>query len=102
MKAGGEHPQLGIALLKSSVILVQNLPCKLSFFTFGTHIFLIANLQNEFMEGLFLFGISDFLIVVLYLLVGSGLLGVVSLEGFIKEFVVDLFDVFILIPPPSA
>ena len=82
VEVGREHPKLRIALLKSKIILIQNSFRKLSVLTFSTHVFLIANLQNEFMEWFFLLAGTDFLIVIFYLSVLSRLLLVVPLEGF--------------------
>ena len=49
------------------------------------------------MEWFFLLAGTDFLIVIFYFSVLSRLLLVVPFESFIKEFMVDLFDVFIAI-----
>ena len=69
----------------------------MSIFTFGTHIFLIANLQNQFVKQFLLLRISDSFIVIFYSAVGSCLLIIVSFYCFIKQFVVDFLYRFVTI-----
>lgn len=57
----------------------------------------LANLQNQFVERLFLLGTADFFIIVCYLSVCSCLFSVVSFECFIKQFVIDFFNTLIAI-----
>ena len=49
------------------------------------------------MKRFFLLGISDFFIVVFYSAVGSCLFIVLLFKCFVKQFVIDFFDVFIAV-----
>ena len=61
------------------------------------HIVLIADLQNNLMECLFLLAGTNLLIIIFDFSVCSGLLGIVSCKSFVKQFVVNSFDVFLTI-----
>ena len=79
VEMGGEHPEIGVALLKGTHVLAQHRRRKLAVLAGRAHILLVAYLQDDFMERLFLLARAYLFVVVRYLSVGSGLLVVVSL-----------------------
>ena len=97
VEVGGEHPELGIALLKALHVLVQNRCRQLPLLAVGAHIVSIAHLQNDFVERLFLLARADFLIVILNPSVGPGLFSVVALQSLVKEFMVHRLDILLAV-----
>lgn len=85
VEVGGEHPELGVALLETSHVLVQHRRRKLAVLALGAHVVLIAHLQDDFMERLFLLAGTYLFIVVLDFAVCPGLLVIVPLEGLVKS-----------------
>ena len=97
VEVGRKHPEIGVALLKRFHVLVQHRRRKPPLVTIGAHIVLVAHLQDDFMERLFLLAGSDFLIVVFNLAVCPGLFGVVSLQSLVKEFMVHRLDILMAV-----
>ena len=97
VEVGREHPEIGIALLKGSHILVQHRRRQPPFVAVGAHVVLIAHLQDNFVKRLFLLAGADFFIVVLYPPVGPGLFGVVPFQGLVKEFMVHRLDILLAV-----
>ena len=97
VEVGGEHTELGVALLKAFHVLVQNRCRKLPLLAVGTHIVSIAHLQDDFMERLFLLAGADLLIVILYPSVGPGLFSVVPFQSLVKEFMVHRLDILLAV-----
>ena len=95
VEVGGEHSKLGIALPKAHHVLVQHRRRKLAVLALGAHIVLIAHLQDDFMERLFLLAGTYLFIVVLNLAVCPGLLVIVPLEGLVKKLMENRLDIFV-------
>ena len=55
----------------------------------------VDDLENRFMEQLFLFTLPDMLIVVRYLISRFGFLCVVGCESFIKDHMIDLLQILV-------
>ena len=55
--------ELRIALKKTAIELVQDGLCQLCVFSGSTHIVLITDLENHFVESFFLFAITDFFVI---------------------------------------
>ena len=55
----------------------------------------VADLEDRFMEQLFLFTLPDMLIVVRYLISRFGFLCVVGCESFIKDHMIDLLQILV-------
>ena len=84
--------KLRISCLKALHELVQDRSCQLAVFTEGGHIVHVADLEDYFVERLFLLALADFLIVIFDAAVFAFLLGVVGSKCFVKQFVVGLPD----------
>ena len=97
VEVGGEHTELGVALLKAFHVLVQNRCRKLPLLAVGTHIVSIAHLQDDFMERLFLLAGTYLFIVVLDFAVCPGLLVVVPLEGLVEKLMENCLDIFVAV-----
>ena len=93
VEVGREYPEIGIALLKRFHVLVQHRCRQPPFVAVGAHVVLVAHLQDNFMERLFLLARADFFIVVFNLAVCPGLLGVVPFQGLVKEFMIHRLDI---------
>lgn len=92
VEEGQEHLEAWVALLKAPHVLVQHRRKPL-LVAVGTHIALVTHLQDDLMERLFLFARAYLLVVVLNLAVCPDLLGVVSLQSLVKEFMVHCLDI---------
>ena len=97
VEVGGEHPEPGIALLEASHVLVQHRRRKLAVLALGAHIVLVAHLQDDFMERLFLLAGTYLFIVVLDFAVCPGLLVVVPLEGLVEKLMENCLDIFVAV-----
>ena len=97
MQVRREHPKIGIALLKTLIILVQYPPSQFRILVGGTHILLVSDLQDDLVKRLFLIAGTDFLVVVRNAPVASGLFLVVSLQSFIKKLVVYRLDALVAV-----
>ena len=97
MEMRRKHPEIGIALLKSLIILVQYLPCQFRILARGTHILFVSNLQDDLVKGLLLIARADFFIVVWNTPVCTGLLLVVAFQGFIEKLMVHGLDALIAV-----
>ena len=65
MQVSGKDSQIWIPFLKIVIIFIKNFLSKLSILGFGIHIIRITDLQNDFVKGFFLFGISYLLIIII-------------------------------------
>ena len=90
MQVRGEHVQGMVALPKAVKIFVQDFLGKLGILAHSTHIVTIADLDDNFVEQLFLLSRSYLFVVVCYLAVIAGLLRVVLFKCLVKELVIDL------------
>ena len=97
MQVRREHPKIGIALLKTLIILVQYGSCQLRKLAGGAHIFFTSDLQDNLVEGLLLIAGTDFFIVVWNAPVASGLLLVIAFQSFIKKLVVHSLNALIAV-----
>ena len=64
MQGRREHPKIGIALVKTLIILVQYGSCQLRILAGGAHILLVSDLQDDLVKGLLLIAGTDFLVVI--------------------------------------
>ena len=64
MEMRRKHPEVGIALLKASIVFIQHSSCQLRILAGGAHIVLISNLQDDLVKGLLLIAGTDFLVVI--------------------------------------
>ena len=90
-----EHPQCRVPLLEPLHILVQQLFCQCAILGQDTHIILIANLDDQLMEELFLFACPQVLIVIGDTAILAFLLGIVTVHCLVKQFVVHFLNRFI-------
>ena len=97
MEVRRKHPEIGIALLKSLIILVQYLPCQFRILARGAHIVLISDLQDDLVERLLLIARADFLVVVWNTPVCTGLLLVVPFQRLIEKLVVHGLDTLVAV-----
>lgn len=97
MEVRREHPKIGIALLKTLIILVQYGSCQLRILAGGAHIFFISDLQDDLVKGLLLIAGANFLVVVRNAPVASGLFLVVSLQSLIEKLVVHSLDALVAV-----
>ena len=94
---GGEHTQIRIAFLKSANIIIKCLFCKFGCLLIDSKIVFIADLNYYFMKWFFLFTVANFFIIVFYFSVIASLFGVITLNSFIKQFVINIFYIVIYI-----
>lgn len=94
---GGEHTQIRIAFLKSANIIIKCLFCKSGSLLTNSKIVFIANLNYYFMKWFFLFTVANFFIIVFYFSVIASLLGVITLNSFVKQFMINIFYIVIYI-----
>ena len=85
-----------ISLLKILYILIQYFYRQVSFCRSHSHIFLISNLENHFMEQLFLLSLTNFFIVICNLPILS-FSHIVPFHRIIKQLFIYFFQVFILV-----
>ena len=97
MQVCREYPEVGIALLKASIVFIQHSSCQLRILAGGAHIFFISDLQDDFVEGLLLIAGTDFFIVVWNAPVCTGLFLIVAFQSFIKKLVVYGLDALVAI-----
>ena len=97
MQVRREYSEVGIALGKALHILVKYLGGELSGVAIDGGILPITNLHYDFVERFFLLSEAYFFVIIIYHTVGSRLLCVVFFEGFIKQFVVNITDLFITV-----
>lgn len=97
MQVRREHPEVGIALLKASIVFIQHSSCQLRILAGGAHILLISNLQDDLVEGLLLIAGANFLIVVWNAPVCTGLFLIVAFQSFIKKLVVHSLNALIAV-----
>ena len=84
-----------ISLLKILYILIQYFYRQVSFCRSHSHIFSISNLENHFMEQLFLLSLTNFFIVICNLPVLS-FSHIVPFHRIIKQLFIYFFQIFIL------
>ena len=92
MKVSGEHSQVGIALLEALIVFVEDCPRKLGVFSCRRHIVLVAYLEDDLVEQLFLLSGLNMLVIIGYLSVLAFLFIVVLFQSFIKHFVIHFLD----------
>ena len=92
-----KHPEVWIALLKASIVLVQYRPSQLRILAGGAHIFLVSDLQDDLVKRFLLVAGTDFFIVVWNTPVCTGLLLVVAFQSFIEKLVVHGLDALIAV-----
>ena len=97
MQVSGEDVQVWIALPEALVVFIQRCLGLFPDLGFRTGVVLVSNLQDQLMKGLLLLSGSDLFIIIIDPPVRPCLLGVIPFQGFIEEFVVDLFDRFITV-----
>ena len=97
MEMRRKHPEVGIALLKASIVFIQHSSCQLRILAGGAHIVLISNLQDDLVKRLLLIAGTDFFIVVWNAPVCTRLLLVVPFQSLIEKLVVYRLDAFIAI-----
>ena len=97
MQVRREHPEVGIALLKAPIVLVQYRPSQLCILAGGAHIVLISDLQDNLVERLLLIAGTDFFIVVWNAPVCTGLLLVVPFQSLIEKLVVHGLDTLVAV-----
>ena len=85
-----------ISLLKILYILIQYLYRQISFCRSNSHIFTISNLENHFVEQLFLLSLTDFFIVICNLPILS-FSYIVPFHRIIKQLIIYFFQIFILV-----
>ena len=90
MQVRGEDVQGMVALPKALKIFVQDFLGKLGVLARGTHILTVADLDDNFVEQLFLLSRPYLFVVVRYLAVIARLLRVVLFKSLVKELVIDL------------
>ena len=78
MEMRRKHPEVGIALLKASIVFIQHSSCQLRILAGGAHILLVSNLQDDLVKRFLLIAGTDFLVVVGDTPVTAGLLLVVA------------------------
>ena len=96
MPIAAKYPKCRIPFLEIFYILIQYLYSQISFFCSSSHIFSVSNLENYFMEQLFLFSLPDFFIVICNLPIFS-FPDIIPFYSFIKQFFIDFFQILILI-----
>ena len=96
MQIAAKYMKLWISLLKILYILIQYFYRKVSFCRSHSHIFSISNLENYFVEQLFLLSLTDFFIVVCNLPVLS-FPYIVPFHRIIKQLFIYFFQIFILV-----
>ena len=108
MQVRGEHVQGMVALPKALEIFIQDFLGKLGVLARSTHILTIADLDDNFVEQLFLLSRPYLFVVVRYLAVITGLFCVVLFKRLVKELVIDLLyrlvdvgDIQILLLPST-
>ncbi len=84
--------EIWISFQKAVIELVKNGLCKLCIFSTGSHIVLVANLENHFIKSFFLFAGTDFLIIIINATVFAFLLCVELRQSFIKQLMVRILD----------
>ena len=87
-----EHPQCRVTFLEALHILVQQFLCQCAVLGQDTHIILVADLDDQFMEHFFLLACPQMLVVVGNTAVFALLLGVVATYCIIEQFVVYLLN----------
>ena len=97
MEMRREHPEVWIAPLKALIVFIQHGSCQLCILAGGTRILLVPDLQDNLVKGFLLIAGADFLIVIRYAPVCTGLLLVVAFQGFIKKLVVHGLDALIAV-----
>ena len=90
MQVRGEHVQGMVTLPKATEIFVQDFLGKLGVLTRGTHIITVADLDDDFVEYLFLLSRPYLFVIVGDLSVIASLLRVVLFKCLVKELVIDL------------
>ena len=85
-----------ISLLKILYILIQYFYRQVSFCRSHSHIFSISNLENYFVEQLFLLSLTDFFIVICNLPILS-FSYIVPFHRIIKQLFIYFFQIFILV-----
>ena len=63
MQIATKYPKCRIPFLEIFYILIQYVYSQISCFCSNSHIFSVSNLENHFMEQLFLFPLPDFFII---------------------------------------
>ena len=97
VQVSGENVQVGVSFPEALVVFVQRRLCLFPDLRARSCIIPIADLNDQLVEGLFLFAGSDFFIVILDPSVRACLFGVVTLQGFIEQLVIDLLDWFVAV-----
>ena len=97
MEMRRKHPEVWIALLKASIVLVQYRPSQLRILAGGAHIFPVSDLQDDLVERLLLIAGTDFFIVVWNAPVCTGLLLVVPFQSLIEKLVVHGLDALVAV-----
>ena len=92
VKVSREHVEIGVAFPKTAIEFVEDTFRKLTVLSSRTHIFHIADLENDFVKGFLLFAGTDFFIVVVNAAVLAFLLGVVFRKGCIEQIVICLLN----------
>ena len=90
-----EHPQMGVAFCKRLRKIFQSCRRPFSVRRTASAVAHVADLEDRFMEQLFLFALPDMLIVVRYLISRFGFLCVVGCESFIKDHMIDLLQILV-------
>ena len=90
MQVRGEHVQGMVALPKARKIFVQDFLGKFGILAHSTHILTVADLDDDFVEQLFLFSRPYLFVVVGDPSVIAHLLRVVLFKCLVKELVIDL------------
>ena len=94
MQIAAKNPECWISSLKILHIFIQHLYRKISLWCPGSHIFIISNLENYFMEQLLLLSMLDLIIIIRNLPIIS-FPDIIPFYRFIKQFFVNILQVFI-------
>ena len=89
MQITAKYPECWVSSLKILHIFIQYFHRKISLWCLGSHIFIISNLENYFMEQLLLLSMLDLIIIIRNFPVIS-FPDIISFYRFIKQFFVNI------------
>ena len=78
--------------METLIVFVEDRPRKLGILACRRHIFLVADLENDLVEQLFLLSGLDVLVIIGNFSVLAFLLIIVLIQSFIKHFVIHFLD----------
>ena len=94
MQIATKYPNCRIPFLEIFYILIQYVYSQISCFCSNSHIFSVSNLENHFMEQLFLFSLANLFIIICNLPIFS-FPDIIPFYSFIKQLFIDFFQILI-------